>query len=177
MSAAPLRALGFGLTAAGALLAGATANDTWMRIGFRGDVGGVLDSEFAGTDLLEGIAVLVLAGATLVALLLVRRARMPLRLIAAAAILVFGIAMVLLPVWVALRAEDRALDETARTVAGSTGMSVDEAADLIRTEPDLAFEVDTSLLFLPIAGGGLVVLGGATSLVWVRRTLPTPAVR
>lgn len=177
MSTAALRALSFGLTAGGALLAGAIANDNWVSIGFRGDVEGVLDSEFTGTDLGEGIAVLVLAGATLVALLLVRRVRMPLRMVAAAAIIAFGLAIILLPAWVALSAEDRAIEETARMVAGSTGMSTKEASNLIRTEPDLAFHVDTSLLFLPITGGVLIVLGGATTVLWVRRSDRAPAAR
>jgi Tryptophan-associated transmembrane protein (Trp_oprn_chp) len=175
MSDGALRTLGFATTAAGALIAGVGATIVWITIGFRGDVEGVLDSEFAGTDLAEGVAVLALAAATLVALLAVRRAGGRARAIAATAIVVFGIAIVLLASSAAIRAEDRAIDEAARTIATSTDISIDEAADRVRTEPDLALDVVTSGVVVSIAGGALVVLGGAMSLGWVRRAERTAA--
>jgi hypothetical protein len=174
MSSGKLRTLAFVLTAAGALIAGAGATTTWTSIGFRGDVQGVLDSEFVGTDLTEGIAVLVLSAATLVALLIARRAQDRVRRMAAIAIVVFGIAIVLLPTWVAIRAEDRAIDEAAEVVADTTGMSTEEAANLIRTNPDLAIEVSSGGVFIPIAGGVLVVLGGVLSVLAARGSERTP---
>jgi hypothetical protein len=169
MSDGSLRALGFATTAAGALIAGIGATIVWISIGFRSDVQGVLDSEFAGTDLAEGIAVLVLATGTLIALVAVRLARGRARASAATAIVILGVAIVLLPAWVAIRAEDRAIDEAAGVIAAASDIPADEAADRIRTEPELALDVETSGVAVPIAGGAIVVLGGAMFLRWLRR--------
>ena len=177
MSSGMLRAVSFSLTAAGALIAGVGATTTWTTIGFRGDVQGVLDSDIVGTDMVEGIVVLVLSAATLGALLIARKAQDPIRRVAAVAIVAFGIAIVLLPAWIAIRAEDRAIDEAAQVVADTTGMSTQEAANLIRTNPDLAIEVSSGGVFIPIAGGVLVVLGGAMSVLSVGRSDRTPAAR
>lgn len=169
MSDGSLRTLGFATTAAGALLAGIGATIVWISIGFHEDTRGVLDSDFTGTDLAEGVAVLVLAAATLIALLAVSRVRGRARTIAATAIVVFGVAIVLLAAWAAVRADDRAIDEAAHTIAAASELSVDEAAERIRTDPELALDVETSGVAVPIAGGVLVVLGGAMSVRWVRR--------
>lgn len=177
MSSGVLRVVSFSLTAAGALIAGVGATTTWTTIGFRGDVQGRLDSDIVGTDMIEGVVVLALSAATLVALLVGRRAEEPVRRVAAIAIVVFGIAIVLLPTWVALRAEDRAIDEAARVVADTTGMSVEEAANLIQANPDLAIEVSSGGVFIPIAGGVLVALGGALSVLSVRRSERAPVPR
>jgi hypothetical protein len=174
MSTLPLRPIGFAITAVGALVAGVATTLVWISIGFRGDAQGVLDSEFTGTDLAEGVAVLVLAAGTLVGLLVARRARTSSRLVPAVAIVVFGIAIVVLSVWVGVRAEDRAIDEAAEVVAGSTGMTVDQAAALIRTESDLAIDVTTNVV-VPLVGGALIALGGVTTVLWVRSDRATAA--
>jgi hypothetical protein len=175
MSDGSLRALGFATTAVGALIAGIGATNVWISIGFRSDVHGVLDSEFAGTDFVEGIVVLVLAAATLVAVVAVRRARGRARAIAATAIVVFGVVIALLPAWAAIRADDRAIDDAAEAIAAASDIPADEAADRIRTEPELALDVVTSGVFVSIAGGVLVAVGGAMSLVWARRSERTTA--
>jgi len=176
MSTAALRALGFAITAIGALVAGIATTFVWISVGFRGDAQGVLDSEFTGTDLTEGVAVLVLAGATLVCVVIPRRVRASARLIPAAAIVAFGIAVVVLSLWVGVRAEDRAIDEAARAVAASTGMSEEEAGQLIRTESGLAIDVTTNVV-APVVGGALIVLGGATTVRWIRRSDRAPVAR
>jgi len=176
MSNRTLQLVSFAITALGALVAGFATTLVWISIGFRSDASGVLDSDFTGTDLPEGKAVLALSAATLLALLLARRARTSARVVPAVVIVGIGLAVVLLSMWVGVRAEDRAIDDAARVLAGSTGLSVDRAAELIRTRSDLGIDVATGGVVPAIVGGGLIVLGGVTTVVWVRRSDRSPAV-
>ena len=155
---------GFVLTAAGALLAGIGTTVTWMSTGLRQDLQGLLDLEFRGIDLMEGIVALVMAGATLFGLVLIRRLRGTARIGGAVGLLVAGVVLVALPAWVALRADDRAVDEVARIVAEAADVSMREATDRVRTDPDLAVRTDTGGSWVSIAGGGLVVLGAGANL-------------
>lgn len=68
-----LRVAGFAVTAAGALVGGIGSTLVWPTAGRRQDVGGVLDLEFRGLDLIEGILTLLVAAATLAVLLSMRR--------------------------------------------------------------------------------------------------------
>jgi phage-related minor tail protein len=85
--------------------------------------------------------------------------------IRAIVLLLAGIALVALPAWVALRAEDRAVDEIAHVGARSAGITIEEAATRVRTDPDLAVRTDSSGTWVSIAAGVLVTLGGVTTLL------------
>jgi hypothetical protein len=164
-----LRVAGFALTAAGALLAGVGSTLVWTTAGLRQDTRGVLDLEFRGLDLVEGIVALVVAGSTLAGLVALRRLRERGRVRGAVALLVAGAVLIALPAWVAIRAEDRATEEMARVVASTGGLTQEEALQLVRTDPDLGVDAETSGVRISIAGGVLVVIGAAVTLVWARR--------
>jgi hypothetical protein len=166
----PLRVAGFAVTALGALLAGVGTTFVWTTAGMRQDEGGVLDLEFRGLDLVEGILTLLVAAATLALLLALRRLHRDGRVRGAIGILVAGVVLVALPVSVALRAEDLAIQEMASVVAATGGLREEEAIQLVRTDPDLAVRADTSGVWPSIAGGALVVVGAAINLAWARRS-------
>ncbi|HWL90398.1 MAG TPA: Trp biosynthesis-associated membrane protein [Actinomycetota bacterium] len=170
-----LRVAGFALTAAGALLAGIGSTLVWTTAGLRVDTQGVLDLEFRGVDLVEGIMALVVAVAALAGLVAMRRLHRNGRVRGAVALLIAGALLVALPAWVALRAEDRAVEEMARVVASTGGLSEQEAIQLVRTDPDLAVYAETSGLWLSIGGGLLVVIGSAVNLAWARHRDPLAA--
>ena len=68
-----LRVAGFALAATGALLAGIGSTLVWTTAGLRQDARGVLDLDFRGLDLVEGILSLVVAAASLAVLLAMPR--------------------------------------------------------------------------------------------------------
>lgn len=173
-----LRIAGFAVTAIGALLAGVGSTLVWTTTGLRQDEGGVLDVEFRGLDLVEGILTLLVAAATLVVVLAMRRLHRIGRIRGAIGMLVAGVLLVALPVSVALRAEDLATEEMARVVASTGGLTEEEAIQLVRADPDLAVRADTSGVWPSIAGGALVAVGAAISLAWARRSEePFPVAR
>ncbi len=173
----PLRVAGFAVTAAGALLAGVGSTLVWTTAGMRQDEGGVLDLEFRGLDLVEGILTLLVAAATLAVLLAMRRLHRAGRIRGAIGVLVAGIVLVALPISVALRAEDLAVQEMARVVASTGGLTEQEAIRLVRTDPGLAVRADTSGVWPSIAGGALVVVGAAINLAWARGSEPFAGAR
>jgi hypothetical protein len=165
-----LTAAGPALTVAGAVLAAVATTTTWIETGLRRDLRGLLDLEFRGLDLVEGVVALLVAAMALVGLVLVRRLRGSARVGIAVSLFACGVVLVALPVWVAARTEDRAVDEIARVVAGSSGSTIEEATRRVRTDPDLAVRTGSSV-WLPIVSGALVVLGaGATLTSSVRTT-------
>jgi hypothetical protein len=166
-----LRTASFALMAPGALIAAGGTTVTWTSTGLRRDLQGLLDLEYRGLDLVEGIAVLVISGVVLALLADVRR-RPDRPGIRAVALLLAGVFLVALPAWVAVRAEARAVDDVAVVVARSGGITTEEAAARVRTDPDLAVRTDSSGVWLSIAGGVLVTLGGVTMLWWSRRQPP-----
>ncbi len=137
------------------------------------DLRGILDLEFRGLDLVQGIAALIVSGLTLAIFVIVRRGRGDTRILAVV-LLLSGVALVALPAWVALRAEDRAVEEVAQVVALSAGISVEEATERVRTEPDLAVRTDTTGVWPSIAAGVLVTIGGVTTLSWIGRRPADP---
>jgi hypothetical protein len=163
-----LRATSVALTVGGALLAAGFTTITWTSSGLRRDLRGLLDLEFRGLDLPEGIAALVVSGLALALFLDVRRHRRNPG-ISAIVLLATGLALVALPASVAFRAEDRAVDEVAQVVARSAGITIEEAATRVRTDPDLAVRTDSSGVWPSIAAGVLVTLGGVTTLLWIDR--------
>jgi hypothetical protein len=164
------RVWGFALTAAGALVAGIGTTVVWTSVGLRQDLRGVLDSDFAGLDLPEGIAVLVLSVTTLIGVVVVRRLQGRGRVWGAVALLVMGVAIVALPVWTVLRAEDRAVDDVARVIADAGGLTIDEAISLVRAEPEFEVDVVTSGAWTSIIGGLVVVAGACMTLLWANRS-------
>jgi hypothetical protein len=134
-------------------------------------VRGLLDLEFNGLDLVEGIAALVVSGLTLALFFDVRRRRGS-RTIRGIGLLLTGVMLVALPAWVAFRAEDRAVDEVAQVVARSARITDEEAAARVRTDPDLAVRTDTRGVWPSIAAGVLVTVGGVTTLRWISRRPP-----
>lgn len=167
-----LRVAGFAVTAAGALIAGIGTTVAWTSTGLRQDAGGVLDMEFRGLDLLEGWVALVVAGASLVGLALVRRLHRSGWIRGAIGLLVAGAVLVAMPLWVALQADGRALAEVAQVVADARGLTIEEATNLVRADPALAVFAETSGVWLSIAGGLLVVVGAGITLAWARRGEP-----
>lgn len=163
-----LTAAGSALTIAGAVLAAVATTTTWLATGLRQDLRGLLDLEFRGLDLAEGIVALVVAALTLIGLVLLRRLRGSARVGIAVGVVACGLVLVALPAWVAVRAEDRAVDEIARVVAASSDSTIEEATRRVRTDPDLAVRAEATV-WLPIVSGVLVVLGaGAISTSSVR---------
>jgi hypothetical protein len=167
-----LRVASFAVTAAGALLAGIGTTVAWTSTGLRQDASGVLDIEFRGLDLVEGNVALVVAGATLVGLALVRRLHGNGRIRGAIGLLFVGAVLVAMPLWVALQADGRALAEVAQVVAEARGLTIEEATDLVRADPALTVFAETSGVWLSVVGGLLVVLGAGITLAWARRGEP-----
>jgi hypothetical protein len=163
------RVAGFALTVAGAFIAGIGTTLVWTSTGLRTDVRGVLDLEFRGLDLAEGVVASVIAALALVALVALGRVQERARARVAIGLLLAGVALVALPAWVALRAKERAIDEVARIVAETAGVTIEEATDRVRTDPDLAVRAETAGVWPSIAGGALVMLGTGTILAWARR--------
>jgi hypothetical protein len=166
-----LRSASLALTAAGAILAAGGTTLNWTTTGLRRDLRGLLDLEYRGLDLVEGIAALVVSGMVLALVADFLRRRGP-HGIRAIGLLLGGAMLVALPTWVAIRAEDRAVDEVAQVVARSAGITREEAAGRVRTDPDLAVRTDWSGVWPSIGGGVLVTLGGATTRWWNGRRQP-----
>jgi Tryptophan-associated transmembrane protein (Trp_oprn_chp) len=166
-------AAGSALTIAGAVLAAVATTTTWIATGLRRDLRGILDLEFRGLDLVEGIVALVVAAVTLIGLVLLRRFRGSTRVGITVIVVACGLALVALPTWVAVRAEDRAVDEIARVVAESSGSTIEEATRRVRTDPELAVRTDATV-WLPILAGVLVVLGAGATLTASVRTAREP---
>jgi hypothetical protein len=158
-----LTAAGFVLTISGAVLAAVATTTTWIATGLRRDLRGILDLEFRGLDLVEGIVALVVVALALIGLVLLRRLHGSARVAIAAGVFACGLVLVALPVWIAIRAEDRAVDEIARVVAVSSGSTIEEATRRVRTDPDLAVRSEATV-WLPIVSGVLVVLGAGATL-------------
>lgn len=165
-----LRVAGSGLTIAGALLAGIGSTLTWSTVGLRLDTEGVLDLEFRGIDLLGGIVVLVVAVAALVGLIALRSAAGRTRDRIGIALLLAGLVITAMPISVALRAEDRAVRGMAGVTAETSGLTIEEATELIREDPSLAVRSEIGLgSWLTLAGGALVVAGTVANLARARR--------
>ena len=169
-----LTAAGSALTIAGAVLAAVATTTTWIATGLRRDLRGILDLEFRGLDLVEGIVALVVAAVTLIGLVLLRRFRGSTRVGITVLVVACGLALLALPTWVAVRAEDRAVDEIARVVAESSGSTIEEATRRVRTDPELAVRADATV-WLPIVAGVLVVLGAGATLTASVRTSHEPS--
>lgn len=171
-----LRLWGFLILVVGALLAGWGALSDWATVGFPGDTAGTLDVAVKGTDVWEGVVVLVAALASLVGLLALRLVRGP----AARRVIAFGLAtlgalVIALALSVAIRADARfggaeGLDEVAANLAAR----LDEPVGAVRAQLEQQFRsqlvVDLGVgVWLAVAGGVLIDVGGALNLAWVQQ--------
>jgi hypothetical protein len=169
-----LRVAGSVLTIVGALIAGIGSTLAWTTAGLRLDTQGVLDLEFRGLDLIGGIIALVVAVLTLGGLTLFRRATGRARERLGVGLLFASVVTMAMPLSVAIRAEERAVEGMAKVAAQTGGLRIEEATELIREDP-LARAVRSELgpgIWLTVAGGALVIVGTAANLAWTRRGEP-----
>jgi hypothetical protein len=170
-----LRLLGFAALALGALLAGLGATMTWATIGFPNDVTGRADVAVKGTDVWEGVVVLAVAVAALVATIAMRVARPgATRSIVAGAVAIGGALVVALAGLDLATATDRfggrgGLADIAAQVADRLGQPVERVRLLLEQNFGATLRVDTGAgLVIALAGGALIAIGGLLSLVWAR---------
>jgi hypothetical protein len=176
-----LRVVGFLVVAAGSVAAGVGATRAWAVVGFPADALGTADVPTHGTDVWEGLVVLLGAALALFALLAMRVAGSDrARRVLAISIVGIGIVCVALPVSDAMRAEDRfagkeGLDRMISSLAEQSDLPEEAVRELTRQfESQLRVDVEPGL-WLAAAGGLLLVAGGALGLAWTRRREPVPA--
>ncbi len=168
-----LRVAGSALSMVGALLAGIGSTLTWTTAGLRLDTQGVLDLEFRGLDVVGGIIALVVAVVTLGGLTLFRPAAGRARARLGVGLLFAGVVIMAMPLSVAIRAEDRAVEGMAEVIARTGGLTIEEATELVREDPSLGARSELGPgIWLTIAGGALVTLGTAANLASTRRGEP-----
>lgn len=171
----PLRLAGFLVTATGALVAGVGATLTWVTVGI--EVAEGISTVTKGTDVWDGVVVLICALVMLVAVLATRMASSS-RLRRAAATLVIGAGFIALSVASAfvMTASSRfePVGDDALVAAIARAAAVPE--DQIRaTIDDVLDEVGAFTRvgpgpYLAIAGGLAGVIGGILVLSWASRT-------
>jgi len=170
------RLWGFLCLVAGALLAGLGATRDWAVIGFPSDTKGTLDVPVRGTDVWEGKVVLASAVVTLVVMLAARVVRSTeTRRILAFGIATLGALVLALALSVAIRADARfggaeGLDDVAANLAKQ--LDQDPAAIRSQLEQQFGKQLRVDLgsgVWVAVAGGVLIDIGGALTLAWVRR--------
>jgi Tryptophan-associated transmembrane protein (Trp_oprn_chp) len=174
-----LRLAGFLVLVAGCVLAGIGATREWATIGFVADAERAADVSVYGTDIWEGKVVLLIAGVALVAMIVMRIAISgALRRSLGVALVVLGVVCTTLPTLAAVRADARfgggeGLDRMARILSARLELPEDvireQLADQFRR--DLRVEIGPGV-WLSIAGGLLIVAGGALGLAWARTREP-----
>jgi hypothetical protein len=168
-----LRVAGSVLTIVGALITGIGSTLSWTTVGLRLDTEGVLDLEFPGLDLVGGVIALVVAGLTLGGLALFRRVTLRARERLGVGLLFAGVVIMAMPLWVAIRAEEHAVESMAEVAAQTGGLAIEEAIELVREDPSLAVRSELGPgIWLTIAGGALVIVGTSANLAWTRRGEP-----
>jgi len=174
-----LRLLGFLVLVAGSVLAGIGATREWATIGFVADVEGAVDVSVYGTDVWEGKVVLLIAGVALVVMIVMRMATSgALRRSLGVTLIVVGIVCAALPALAAIRADARfgggdGLDRMARALSARLEFPEDVIREQLaeQFERDLRVEIGPGL-WLSVAGGLLIVGGGALGLAWARTREP-----
>jgi hypothetical protein len=84
-----------------------------------------------------------------------------------------GLVTMAMPLSVAIRAEERAVEGMAEVAAQTGGLRIEEATELIREDPSLAVRSELGPgIWLTVAGGALVIVGTAANLAWTRRGEP-----
>jgi len=171
----PLRLWGFLATAAGTLVAGIGATLDWAVIGFPGDERGTLDVAVKGTDVWEGKVALAAAVLALVLTLVLRLpSSADARRALALAVVTLGALSMALAISVAVRPTPRfagtqGLDQIATDVSDQLGIPVAEVEAQLHERYGDQLSVDRGTgLWVTIAGGLFVVVGGSLSLAWAR---------
>jgi hypothetical protein len=171
----PLWLAGFLALVVGAALSGVGATMTWATVGFPGDLAGAADVPVKGTELWEGVAVLGIAAAALVAVLLSRVSTSgTLRSVLAAGVAVGGVVTVALASLDLASATDRfggagGLADIAQAVADRLGQPVDRVRQLLEQNFGDVLRVDVGVgVWLVLAGGALLTIAGALSQMWAR---------
>jgi hypothetical protein len=165
-----LRAAGFLVTVAGSLLTGVGALQAWAEIGLEGNTAGVISPTYLGVDLLEGKIAIGLAVIAVAGVLLARAGRTGSRRWAAVVVLVSGVAILVSAGELAIVGSDR----LERDAVASTRDALREHAAQEEVIDDVVALVEARLqpgVWVAIAGGVLVVVGGSMSLVWARRAM------
>jgi hypothetical protein len=168
-----LRAAGFLVTVAGSLLAGVGALRAWAEIGLEGNRAGVISPTYLGVDLLEGKIAIALALIAVTGVLLARAGRTGSRRWAAVVVLVSGVAILATAGELALAGSDR----LERDAVARTRDALREHAAEEEVIDDAVALVEARLkagVWVSMAGGALVAVGGSISLAWARG-VPTPA--
>ncbi len=171
-----VRLLGFLCLASGAVLAGIGATRVWAVIGFPGDLQHAADAPVHGTDVWEGKAILLGAVAALVAMLAMRLAHSAtVRRYLAVLLIAIGLATTVIAGVDAARATERlggqaGADLYVTWLAEQTGLPPDVIRDQFTEQFDKALRVDLgSGIWLSLAGGVLLMVGGALSLAWIQQ--------
>jgi len=174
-----MRLAGFGAAALGALLAGIGSLMVWVTVGIDGFPN--LDSPTRGVETIDGKVTLACA-VVLVAGTMVSRVSKPLsRTAAAVAVVVAGIACIVIVAGFLLTAPSRfdpvSSDDLADRVAAEIGVSVDTArAQIEDTVQSLGgFRELGPGAFVTLGGGLIGSLGGLLTWSWARRTRAAPA--
>ena len=176
------RLFGFIVLVAGSVLAGIGATREWASIGFVADREGAADVSVYGTDVWEGKVVLLIAGLALVVMIVMRLATSgALRRSLGVALIMLGIVCTALPALAAVRADARfgggdGLDRMARVLSARLELPEDVVRGQLaeQFERDLRVEIGAGL-WLSVAGGLLIIGGGALGLAWAGSR--EPAVR
>lgn len=170
-----LRLLGFLAIGVGALLVGVGSVREWVQVGLKSDVRGAIDVPVNGTDEWQGKALIIGAVIALALMLVMRLATSAAtRRVLAAAVMAIGIAAAATGLLFVAGVEDRyartdGIDVLAQEIARETGDAVDVVKDalLVALRGELRVDVGAAI-WLVVAGGIVLAIGGALSLAWVR---------
>ncbi len=139
----------------------------WFDIGIRGLTADVVSPTYLGVDVIEGRLALGLAIAALVAVLFARVGRSSSRRWAAGIVLAAGLGIVAASGTIVLTGPDRFEREAVAELRAVAGPQAD--ADLLA---NIAKLIETRIrpgVWLAMAGGAGVGLGGVMTLAWTRR--------
>jgi len=168
-----LRVAGFLAIALGGVLLGVGAVTQWATVsGF--------DTPTTGIDLWEGLFVLAASFLALIGLVAIRLATPTAARAIAIVVIVIGLGAAGLAAADALRAQTRFTDpgqrdRIARQLAAQSGLPFEPIREEIERQFRLRFSVSLGAgIFLTLAGGVLLVVGGALSLAWIRQREAAP---
>jgi tryptophan-associated transmembrane protein len=171
-----LRVAGFVCVALGAVLAGVGATREWVAVGFSADTEHAADLSVHGIDVWEGKVVLFAAAAALLVLLAMRISGSPgTRRGLAVVLIVLGALCIALPVVDAVRARDRfagseGLERFVASLSVKLGLPKEVIREQLSDQLDKELRVEVSPgLWLTVAGGVLLMAGGALSVAWSGR--------
>jgi hypothetical protein len=164
-----LRRAGFIVTVAGALLTGLGSLIAWAQVGIEGVPLDVISPTHLGVDLIEGKITIGLAVVAVVCVLLARVGREGARAWAATVVFVAGIGILLTSGEIALFGSDRLEAEAVDHLRAAAGEQADD-----RFIDDIVRLVESRLgsgVWLTMAGGAVVTVGGTLAMAWARRVL------